>query len=142
MAPDTETRLLARPLNWLETRSEATFAYVLLAPAFALLALIAFYPLIETFRFSLLADETASRNPFGGFVGFDNYAALLSGDALIPQQFLDPTFSTPVLQQALFVTLMMANASVTNSACWSTGVENVGSRNCWGISASPDSNAA
>jgi len=112
VAPDTETRLLARPLNWLETRSEATFAYVLLAPAFALLALIAFYPLIETFRFSLLADETASRNPFGGFVGFDNYAALLSGDALIPQQFLDPTFSTPVLQQALFVTLAFAIISV------------------------------
>jgi trehalose/maltose transport system permease protein len=112
VAPDTGTRLIARPLNWLETRSEATFAYILLAPAFALLALIAFYPLIETFRFSLLADQTAAANPFGAFVGFDNYAALLSGEALIPQQFFDPTFSTPVLQQALFVTLAFAIISV------------------------------
>jgi ABC-type sugar transport system permease subunit len=112
VAPDTGTRLIARPLNWLETRSEATFAYILLAPAFALLALIAFYPLIETFRFSLLADQTAAANPFGAFVGFDNYAALLSGEALIPQQFLDPSFETPVLQQALFVTLAFAIISV------------------------------
>ncbi|MEF8852510.1 MAG: sugar ABC transporter permease [Haloarculaceae archaeon] len=112
MSTDTETRLVARPLNWLETRSEATFAYILLAPAFALLALIAFYPLVDTFRFSLLADATAAANPFGGFVGVDNYAALLSGEALLPQQFLDPSFATPLLQQALFVTLAFAILSV------------------------------
>ncbi|PSQ09536.1 ABC transporter permease [Halobacteriales archaeon QS_5_68_33] len=112
MSTDTETRLLARPLNWLETRSEATFAYILLAPAFALLALIAFYPLVDTFRFSLLADQTAAADPFGGFAGLDNYAALLSGEALLPQQFLDPSFATPLLQQALFVTLAFAVISV------------------------------
>ena len=112
MSTDTETRLLARPLNWLETRSEATFAYILLAPAFALLALIAFYPLVDTFRFSLLADQTAAADPFGDFAGLDNYAALLSGEALLPQQFLDPSFATPLLQQALFVTLAFAVISV------------------------------
>ena len=112
MSTDTETRLLARPLNWLETRSEATFAYILLAPAFALLALIAFYPLVDTFRFSLLADQTAAADPFGDFAGLDNYAALLSGEALLPQQFLDPSFATPLLQQALFVTLAFAIISV------------------------------
>jgi multiple sugar transport system permease protein len=104
--------LLARPLNWLETQTEAVFAYVLLAPAFLLLAVIAFIPLVQTFRFSLLADETAAANPFGEFVGFGNYAALLSGEALVPQQFLDPTFETPLLQQALFVTLAFAILSV------------------------------
>jgi len=107
-----KTRLLARPLNWLETQTEAVFAYVLLAPAFILLAVIAFIPLIQTFRFSLLADEIAAATPFGSFVGFENYAALLSGDALLPQQFLDPTFETPLLQQALFVTLAFAILSV------------------------------
>ena len=112
MSTNTETRLLARPLNWLETRSEATFAYILLAPAFALLALIAFYPLVDTFRFSLLADQTAAADPFGDFAGLDNYAALLSGEALLPQQFLDPSFATPLLQQALFVTLAFAVISV------------------------------
>jgi len=106
------TRLLARPLNWLETQTEAVFAYILLAPAFLLLAVIAFIPLIQTFRFSLLADETAAANPFGEFVGFQNYAQLLAGEALVPQQFLDPTFETPLLQQALFVTLAFAILSV------------------------------
>ncbi len=104
--------MLARPLNWLETQTEAVFAYILLAPAFLLLAIIAFIPLVQTFRFSLLADETAAANPFGAFVGFQNYAALLSGEALVPQQFLDPTFETPLLQQALFVTLAFAILSV------------------------------
>ena len=110
--PDSGTRLLMRPLNWLETKSEAAFAYILLIPAFLLMAVIAFYPLIETFRFSLLADQTAAAEPFGGFVGLDNYVALVTGDALLPQQFLDPTFGTPILQQALFVTLAFAVASV------------------------------
>ena len=109
---DTDTRLLMRPLNWLETQSEATFAYILLGPAFLLLAVIAFYPLIRTFQFSLLADQTAAADPFGGFVGFDNYVALLTGEALLPQQFLDPSFGTPLLRQALFVTLAFAILSV------------------------------
>ena len=151
---ETDTRLLMRPLNWLETQSEEVFAYILLFPAFLLLAVVAFFPLIRTFQFSLLSDQTAAASPFGDFVGFDNYAALLTGEALLPQQFFDPSFGTPVLQQALFVTLAfailsvlfetlsMANASVTNSACWSTGVPKDGSRNCCGSSASPASSAA
>ena len=109
---ETDTRLLMRPLNWLETQSEEVFAYILLFPAFLLLAVIAFFPLIRTFQFSLLSDQTAAASPFGDFVGFDNYAALLAGDALLPQQFLDPSFGTPVLQQALFVTLAFAILSV------------------------------
>ena len=109
---ETDTRLLMRPLNWLETQSEEVFAYILLFPAFLLLAVIAFFPLIRTFQFSLLSDQTAAASPFGDFVGFDNYAALLAGDALLPQQFLDPSFETPVLQQALFVTLAFAILSV------------------------------
>jgi len=108
----SDRRFFLRPLHWLETQTEAVFAYVLLAPAFLLLAVIAFIPLVQTFRFSLLADETAAANPFGEFVGFGNYAALLSGEALVPQQFLDPTFETPLLQQALFVTLAFAILSV------------------------------
>jgi multiple sugar transport system permease protein len=103
---------LARPLNWLETRGDSTFAYVLLAPAFLLLAVVAFYPLVRTFEFSLRADQIAAADPFGEFVGLANYQALLTGDALIPQQLLDPSFQTPILQQALFVTLAFAILSV------------------------------
>ena len=109
---ETDTRLLMRPLNWLETQSEEVFAYILLFPAFLLLAVVAFFPLIRTFQFSLLSDQTAAASPFGDFVGFDNYAALLTGEALLPQQFFDPSFGTPVLQQALFVTLAFAILSV------------------------------
>jgi len=109
---ETGTRAYMRPLNWLETKSEAVFAYILLVPAFALLAVVAFYPLVDTLRFSLLSDQTAAAEPFGDFVGFDNYAALLSGEALLPQQFFDPAFETPLLQQALFVTLAFAILSV------------------------------
>ena len=109
---ETDTRLLMRPLNWLETQTEEVFAYILLFPAFLLLAVVAFFPLIRTFQFSLLSDQTAATSPFGDFVGFDNYAALLAGEALLPQQFFDPSFGTPVLQQALFVTLAFAILSV------------------------------
>lgn len=108
----TSASLLARPLNWLETRSDAAFAYLLLGPAFLLLAVVAFYPLVQTFRFSLRADAILSADPFGEFIGFKHYVDLLTGDALLPQQFLDPSFQTPVLQQALFVTLAFAILSV------------------------------
>ena len=101
-----------RPLNWLETKSEEVFAYVLLAPAFALLAIVAFFPLVRTFQFSLLSDQVSDPSPLGGFAGAENYLDLLTGTALLSQQFLDPTFETPILQQALFVTLLFAVLSV------------------------------
>ena len=101
-----------RPLNWLETKSEEVFAYVLLAPAFALLAVVAFFPLVRTFQFSLLSDQVPDPSPLGGFAGAENYLDLLTGTALLSQQFLDPTFETPILQQALFVTLLFAVLSV------------------------------
>jgi multiple sugar transport system permease protein len=109
---ESDTRLLMRPLNWLETKSEEVFAYVLLAPAFVLLAIVAFFPLVRTFQFSLLADQVSDPSPLGGFIGAENYLDLLTGTALLSQQFLDPTFETPLLQQALFVTLLFAILSV------------------------------
>ena len=126
MSPDSQTErgsggLLSRPLDWLETRSEEVYAYILLLPSFLLLGVIAFYPLAETFRFSLLADEVAAADPFGEFVGLDNYVALLSGEARIPRQFLDIVFTgqfpfvelgTPFLRQAIMVTLAFAIISV------------------------------
>jgi len=113
--------VLARPLDWLETQSEEVYAYVLLVPAFLLLAVVAFYPLIETFRFSLLADAVASGDPFGELVGLDNYVALLTGDTNFTQQFVSVSLSgsfpfvevgAPFFQQAIFVTLAFAILSV------------------------------
>ncbi|MCL9812476.1 carbohydrate ABC transporter permease [Natranaeroarchaeum aerophilus] len=118
---DEGSRLLMRPLNWLETQTEAVYAYFLLAPAFALLGVVAFYPLIQTFRFSLLEDQTAAAEAFGGFVGLDNYIAVLTGNARVPRQFIDITttsgfpfleMGSPFLRQALFVTLAFVIISV------------------------------
>ena len=107
--------------NWMEGLSEAAYAYLLLLPAFALLALIAFYPLIRTFVMSLRADQTRGAEPLGGFVGIDNYVDILTGNARLARQFLDVSisssfpfleFGVPFLQQALFVTLAFAVVSV------------------------------
>jgi len=56
-------------MNWMENLSEAAYAYLLLLPAFALLTLIAFYPLIRTFVISLRANQTRGLEPLGAFVG-------------------------------------------------------------------------
>ncbi len=118
---DAGTRLVMRPLNRLETASEEMYAYILLLPAALLLSVIAFFPLARTFWFSLQADNVFSQNPFGEFVGLENYTTLLAGDALLPNQFVDIGLSgsfpfvqlgTPFLQQALFVTLAFAILSV------------------------------
>jgi len=114
-------RLLQRPVNRMETLSEAAYAYILLIPAFILLAIVAFYPLIATFRMSLLADETAGADPFGEFVGIQNYIDVFTGNTRLTREFVDVGLSgsfpflelgTPFLRQALFVTLAFAILSV------------------------------
>ncbi len=127
MSTDTEseagggTSLLMRPLNRLETASEGVYAYVLLLPAALLLGFIAFYPLVQTLQFSLLEDDVFGADPFGEFIGLDNYTELLAGEAQLPNQFVDVGFSgafpfielgAPFLQQALFLTLAFSVISV------------------------------
>ncbi len=121
MATERDRGALAPVVDWMENLSEAAYAYLLLAPAFALLALIAFYPLVVTFWYSLLDDQTRGGDPFGEFVGFENYVAILTGDARLARQFLDVGFTsgfpflelgTPFFQQALFVTLAFAILNV------------------------------
>ncbi|ELY44095.1 carbohydrate ABC transporter permease [Natronorubrum bangense] len=108
-------------VNWMENLSEAAYAYLLLLPATALLALIAFYPLVMTFIMSLQEDRTRGLEPLGGFVGIENYVNILTGNARLARQFMDVTmsasfpfieFGVPILQQALFVTLGFAVISV------------------------------
>ncbi|WP_254767935.1 carbohydrate ABC transporter permease [Salinilacihabitans rarus] len=108
-------------VNRMENLSEAAYGYLLLLPAFALLAFVAFYPLIMTFVMSLRADRTRGAESLGGFVGFENYVNILTGDARLARQFVDLSlsgsfpfveFGVPMLQQALFVTLGFAILSV------------------------------
>ncbi len=105
----------------MENLSEAAYAYLLLAPAFAILAVVAFYPLASTFWISFLENQTRGAASVGGFVGFQNYIDILTGDVRLARQFLDIqlTGSFPFIepgvglfQQALFVTLAFAILNV------------------------------
>ena len=108
-------------VNWMESLSEAAYAYLLLAPTFALLGLVAFYPLARTFVTSLRENRTRGAEPLGEFVGLENYVDLLAGNARLAQQFVDVSLSAsfpfvelgvPFFQQALFVTVAFAVISV------------------------------
>ena len=102
----------ASAVRWLENLSEAAFAYLLLTPAFLLLAVIALWPLASTFEMSLHADSIRGASQLGGFVGFENYVNLLTGQldtVALPQPFFDP--SAP-FQSALIVTFIFTIVSV------------------------------
>jgi multiple sugar transport system permease protein len=104
--------IYAGAVRWLENLSETAFAYLLLAPAFLLLAVIAFWPLLSTFRMSLFADSIRGAAQLGEFVGLQNYVDLLTGDlatVALPQPFFD--LSAP-FQSALVVTLIFTVVSV------------------------------
>jgi multiple sugar transport system permease protein len=118
---ERERGALAPVVDWLENLSEAAYAYLLLAPSFLLLAFIAFYPLLATLQMSFLEDRTRGAETLGGFVGFENYVNVLTGDARLARQFIDIGFtgSFPFVelgvgffQQALFVTLAFAILNV------------------------------
>jgi multiple sugar transport system permease protein len=95
----------------MENLSDAKFAYLLLSPVLFLLGIIALWPLMSTFWTSLHADAAFGAANYGEFIGFENYAAILSGerDALLTQPFF--SLSQP-FQSAVTVTLIFALVSV------------------------------
>jgi multiple sugar transport system permease protein len=97
--------------RWVENLSDTQFAYLLLTPVLLLLAVIAFWPLIETFRMSLHADALVGAEAIGELVWFENYVALLTGerDALLVRPFFD--LNAP-FTSALTVTLIFTVVSV------------------------------
>ena len=99
-------------VQWMESLNDAQYAYLLLTPAFLLLGLLAFYPLVATFNISLHADALRGSAQVGEFVGFQNYVALLTGqldDVALPTPFLD--LSAP-FSSALIVTAVFTIVSV------------------------------
>jgi multiple sugar transport system permease protein len=99
--------------TWTENLSEQAYAYLLLVPGFLVLLLFAFWPLASAIRMSFFADQITT-GELGEFVAFDNYVALLTNtNALAPAAFVDPSFQTPILEQALFMTILFAVLSVT-----------------------------
>jgi multiple sugar transport system permease protein len=95
----------------LEQLSDGQFVYLLLAPVFLLLSVVAFWPIVNTFELSLHADSIVSPEPIGQFTGLSNYIDLFTGelDALMPRPFF--SLSQP-LQSALIVTVVFAGVSV------------------------------
>lgn len=102
-------------VRWMENLGDTGFAYFLLTPPLLLLTLIAFWPLVSTFRLSLFADAITGTANVGPFVGLENYVAVLTGErnALMPAPFLPTELSFGALfKSALTVTLIFTIASV------------------------------
>ncbi len=97
--------------RWVENLNDAQFAYLLLAPVFALLLVIAIWPLFSTFRMSLHADALYGSAAIGQFVGFQNYVQIITGqrDASLTQPFFD---AGHLFKSSLTVTFIFAIVSV------------------------------
>jgi len=104
---------VSRSLNWMENLSEESYAYVLLAPSFAVLTAIALWPLWRTFRVSLFEDNLFGTAKVGDFVGLENYVNVLTNaNPLLSRPLIDLSGGTPFFRQALLVTLAFAILSV------------------------------
>ncbi|MFB6168709.1 MAG: carbohydrate ABC transporter permease [Haloferacaceae archaeon] len=113
-ATTTEPRgITSRFLTWMESLSEETYAYLLLVPSMLVLSVIAFWPLLETVRMSLYADQLFSGAFLGEFVGLENYVKVLTNEnPLVPRPFLDLSGDTSLFKQALPVTILFAVVTV------------------------------
>ncbi len=107
--------MYADTVRWMENLSETQYAYLLLTPALLLLAVIAFWPLLSTFRLSLFADSLGAAT-VGEFVGLENYVAIITGQrtALLPSPFLPQALTvTALFNSALAVTIVFTIISVS-----------------------------
>jgi multiple sugar transport system permease protein len=99
----------------MENLSETQYAYLLLAPALLLLAVVAFWPLLSTFRLSLFADSFGQAN-VGNFIATQNYVDIVTGErtALLPSPFLPQALTVNAMfNSALAVTLVFTLLSVS-----------------------------
>src|SRR6056297_1658528 len=111
--PSRSKNPVKRGLAWMENLSEEAYAYLLLIPAFLVLATIAFWPLWRTFKLSLFEDDLFGAAKVGDFVGLQNYVDVLTNqNALLARPLIDLTGETPFFRQALLVTIAFAVISV------------------------------
>ncbi|QZP38993.1 sugar ABC transporter permease [Halobaculum magnesiiphilum] len=99
----------------MENLSETQYAYLLLSPALLLLGVVAFWPLLSTFRLSLFADSFGQAS-VGNFVGLGNYVAIVTGErtALLPSPFLPQSLTVNAMfNSAIAVTLVFTIISVS-----------------------------
>lgn len=91
-------------------RRQTAWAYVFLAPAFALFALTVFFPMIRAFQFSLFRWPLGSAQKT--YIGLDNYQRLLTDDDLFQRAIGNTVYFTlatviPTLIIALLIALLL-----------------------------------
>jgi trehalose/maltose transport system permease protein len=93
-------------------RSRERLAWMLVAPCLFIVAIVAFYPLVETFRLSFTNQRLASVRAVR-YVGFDNYRTLFNNDIFVESIWNTVQFT--VASVALETVFGMAIALVIHS---------------------------
>lgn len=104
-------RAVSPVLYRIEQLDEDKYGYLLVAPVFIVLSVLAFYPLLRTLFFSLQDDSLTGVSPIGEFIGLENYIQLVTGDLNAILNY--PFFSLQApFASALPVTLLITGVSV------------------------------
>lgn len=94
--------------RWIEQRTEKQYAFLLLAPAFLLTGVLAFWPILWTVEMSLHANSLG-RELVGQFVGLQTYIDIITGKAFLSAPFI--SFKRP-FKSALLMTVIITAVSV------------------------------
>lgn len=108
----TKIQQIVSPIFYkIEQLDEDKYGYLLVAPVFLVLSVLAFYPLLRTLFFSFHDDDLTGIDPIGEFVAVENYVQLFNGNlnAILSYPFLD--VQNP-FSSALIVTLLITGVSV------------------------------
>lgn len=118
IAPTPANRSLDRPRSgW--ARARERLAWFLVAPSLLVVAVVALYPLFQTFRLSFTNARFGSPRP-ESYVGFDNYTRLLTDDVFISA--FGHTIVFTVASVAIETVLGIVIALVINSQFIGRGV--------------------
>lgn len=96
----------------IEQLDEDKYGYLLVAPVFIVLSVLAFYPLLRTLFFSFHDDSLTGVSPIGEFVGLENYVQLVTGDLNVILNYPFLSLQEP-FSSALPVTLLITGVSVS-----------------------------
>ncbi|MBV0926022.1 sugar ABC transporter permease [Halomicroarcula limicola] len=95
----------------IEQLDEEKYGYLLVAPVFLVLSVLAFYPLLRTLFFSFHDDSLTGVSPIGEFAGLDNYVQLVTGQMNVILSYPFLSLQEP-FSSALPVTLLITGVSV------------------------------
>ena len=105
---------LVNRLGFVDDLSESGFAYLMLAPIFLYVGVMAVWPLLRTFEMSLHQDAVGQASQVGAFIGVDRYVGLFTGEYSV--FVLRPLWDlSQPLKSAIVVTVVFAVVSVALS---------------------------